>query len=164
MENAAAAQATAYVGSQAFAYALVTFIAAITVFALLLCYHSLRRATGWSLTDALSEEVTLSQMTNDGVPILAPAQPPTPGAPATTTVQTVMVTTLRASSSRVIALVGTISILMLYIGFGLAYLNRFVVTGQVPELGNITQFFYAGLVLFAPYIANKFASIFSYFT
>jgi hypothetical protein len=152
---------------QIFAYVLVAVVALGVVFALQLCYHSLIRAAGWSLTDALSEEVTLTQLDAQGNPVLAPAAQPAAGvaAPAAApgATQTVSVTTLKASSSRFIALIGTISILMLYIGFGLASLDRFAMTGIIPDMSTGANFFYAGLVLFAPYMVNKFASAFSFF-
>jgi hypothetical protein len=149
---------------QIFAYILVAVVAFGVIVALRLCYHALVGAKGWSLTDALSEEVTLTQLDNNGAPVpaapaggaAAPAGPQLPE-------QTVSVTTLKASSSRFIALIGTISILMLYIGFGLASLDKFIVGGEMPKMTDATQFFYAGLVLFAPYIVNKFASAFSFF-
>jgi hypothetical protein len=148
--------------NQAFAYILVAAVALAVVYALQLCYHSLTRATGWSLTDALSEEVTLTQMDAEGKPVLAPSPLPSPGAPEVAPVP-LTVTTLKASSSRFIALIGTISILMLYIGFGLASLDKFVTDSKIPEMAETTKFFYAGLVLFAPYIVNKFSSVFSFF-
>lgn len=167
MEHAPDVAATVYTGSQTFAYVLVVFVAVLTLFSLSLCYRSLRHATGWSLTDALSEEVTLSQIDSTGAPVLLPQDaagaPAVPAPAAPPAAQTVMVTTLKASSSRFIALIGTISILMLYLGFGLAYLDRFVMVGDAPQIDTITHFFYAGIVLFAPYIVNKFASVFSYF-
>lgn len=154
---------------QLFAYILVAIVAMGVVLALQLCYHALMGASGWSLTDALSEEVTLTQLDGQGNPVLVPAAPAAGGAapagpPAPPALaQTVSVTTLKASSSRFIALVGTISILMLYIGFGLASLDKFVVSNTMPDMADATKFFYAGLVLFAPYIVNKFASVFSFF-
>jgi hypothetical protein len=75
----------------------------------------------------------------------------------------VSVTLMKASSSRFIALIGTIAILMLYVGFGLAWLEQFATTSNIPDMKAGTDFFYAGLVLFAPNIINKFTSVFSYF-
>lgn len=157
--------------NQIFAYILVALVAFGVVVALRLCYQALIEAKGWSLTDALSEEVTLTQLDGNGAPVIAPAPsvpvggaaPAAPPAALPTPAQAVSVTTLKASSSRFIALIGTISILMLYIGFGLASLDKFIVDGGIPKMADATQFFYAGLVLFAPYIVNKFASAFSFF-
>lgn len=144
---------------QIFAYVLVIGVALIVVYALQLCYQALSRATTWSLTDALSEEVTLTQLDATGNPVIAPAVAGAPPAPPVE----VTITTLKASSSRFIALLGTISILLLYIGFGLASLDKFVVADRIPDMSAVTSFFYAGLVLFAPYIVNKFSSAFSFF-
>ncbi len=70
---------------------------------------------------------------------------------------------MKASSSRLIALLGLVSIMMLYIGVGLTLLYGFAFNGTVPEkLGEVTTFFLYGMVMFAPYLVNKFASIFEW--
>ncbi len=112
----------------------------------------------WSLGDALSEEVALTpakkttttkgvdgaadvtieeiQTDKDGKPILLPE--------------------MRASASRVIALMGMVAMLLIYIGFAVFALFSFGSTGRLPDsLNNAVNFLLAGLTLFAPYAANK---------
>lgn len=118
---------------------------------------ALKQSTGWSLADALSEQVDLPvytevtdaagnttrslQLGPDGKPLLA-AQ-------------------MRASSSRVIALMGMVAILFLFIGFGALALFALGSTGQVPDsLERVVNFLVSGMTLFAPYVVNKFASLF----
>jgi hypothetical protein len=118
---------------------------------------ALKQSTGWSLADALSEEVDLPvytevtdaagnttrslQLGPDGKPLLA-AQ-------------------MRASSSRVIALMGMVAILFLFIGFGALALFSLGRTGEVPpSLDRVVNFLVSGMTLFAPYVVNKFASLF----
>ena len=100
--------------SISFAQMLVVLVAVAVVISMLLCYRSLREARDWSLTDASSEGVALTKTDTAGNAIdgagnaLAAGQVP------------LTVTMMKASSSRFIALVGTVAILMLYVGFGLA--------------------------------------------
>jgi len=73
----------------------------------------------------------------------------------------VVVSELRASTSRFIALFGLIGILMMYVGFGLVTLKIFASGKPLPDptqVKEITTFLFAGLTMFAPYIVNKFAS------
>jgi hypothetical protein len=111
--------------------------------------------SNWSLADALSEEADVSLLDKDGKPIPGPDG------------KVQAVTELRASSSRLIALIGLIAILMIYLGFGLVILERFSISAKLPEPGDIweiIQFLIAGMTMFAPYIANKFSSIFDWMT
>lgn len=106
----------------------------------------------WSLADALSEEAKVSSLEADGnggfKPRLDAAGNP------------VMITELRASSSRMIALVGMMVILLMFLGFGIFAVYSFSKTGVMPDTENITNFLIAGLTLFAPYLVNQFAAIF----
>jgi GH24 family phage-related lysozyme (muramidase) len=91
------------------------------------------RAEGWSLAEALSESVSR------------------PGG----------ATHLEASSSRLIAMAGMLVLLLLYLGFGIFALYNFGRTCTMPSsIDTVTHFLYAGLTLFAPYIANKFSNVF----
>ncbi|MBM5818423.1 MAG: hypothetical protein FJ083_18225, partial [Cyanobacteria bacterium K_Offshore_surface_m2_239] len=66
------------------------------------------------------------------------------------------VTMLEASSSRMIATLGGLGILMLYMGFGTFALYSFGLTCQLPaSMTAVTTFLMSGLSLFAPYVANK---------
>ncbi len=89
------------------------------------------RAEGWSLAQALSEPVSPGSSQHD------------------------------PSSSRLIAMAGMLVLLLLYLGFGVFALYNFGMTCTMPaSTGAVTSFLYAGLTLFAPYIANKFSSLF----
>ncbi|MGV3550807.1 hypothetical protein [Rhizobium sp.] len=130
------------------------FVAAIgfaTLISLLLIYKNMRDSGKWSLSDALSEEVELSARDTDGKQIVA--------GDGTVIKEIVM----KASSSRLIALLGSVAIMMLYIGAGLSVLYAFASGAGVPkDTGEFSKFFLWGMVLFAPYVVNKFASIFGW--
>ncbi|MDP3282202.1 MAG: hypothetical protein Q8M57_14365 [Nitrosomonas sp.] len=106
----------------------------------------------WSLADALSEEAKVSSLEADGNGGFKPRSDAA-GNP-------VMITELRASSSRMIALVGMMVILLMFLGFGIFAVYSFSKTGVMPDTENITNFLIAGLTLFAPYLVNQFAAIF----
>lgn len=116
----------------------------------------------WSLADALSEDVLLpafievTTKDQDGVPVVT-RQPiyDKNGTP-------VLVPVMKASSSRLIALIGMLAILFMYIGFGSFVLYDFGATSTVPDsITQIVKFLLAGMTLFAPYVVNKFSSLFS---
>ncbi|WP_295952642.1 hypothetical protein [Rhodoferax sp.] len=139
---------------------LLYFVPLVALFgavvAILVIRSALLKAPQWSLADALSEETLLPAYTEvmvngvttrtldkdpDGKPVLAPQ--------------------MRASSSRVIALMGMVAILFLFIGFGAFALFALGSTGRMPDrMDSVVDFLMAGLTLFAPYLVNKFASVF----
>lgn len=132
-------------------------VAGITIggsaFFALVVLSRLLRASTWSLTDALSEEVELSALDGDGLPKLDAAGQP------------IKATVLKASVSRLIALFGLIGILMSYLGFALVLLVAFSAEAKLSDetiasAGAIVKFLLAGLTMFAPYLVNKFASVF----
>lgn len=138
---------------QTFAVLLVMSIAVVTIVSLLLIYRNVRRASTWSLSEALSEEVPVGPITKTA------AGEPIQDNDGNVQHENVM----KASSSRLIALLGAIAIMMLYIGAGLAVLMEFASKGTIPAATkDFTTFFLYGMVLFAPYIVNKFSSIFSW--
>lgn len=106
----------------------------------------------WSLADALSEEseVTAWEVQNGTKkPMLDPTGKP------------LLVVEMRASTSRVIALMGMIVILLMYLGFGTFALFSFGNTGVMPKsVDQIVTFLLSGLTLFAPYLVNKFSKLF----
>jgi len=107
----------------------------------------------WSIADALSEEVEITATRTDDKGVSTVIYDDA-GKPA-------MVTELRASSSRVIAFMGMIVILLMFLGFGSFALYYFAKTGKMPDsIDKVVNYLMAGLTLFAPYIVNKFSSIF----
>lgn len=140
--------------SEAFGYIVVIIVAVGTIVGLATIRSSLLNST-WSLADALSEEAEVSLI--DEVtrkPVLEGGRP-------------VLITKLCPSTSRFIALIGLIAILMLYIGFGLVDLQRYGGSGAIPksdDLKNIMYFLLGGVTMFAPYLINKFASAFDWLT
>jgi hypothetical protein len=135
-----------------FIYAIVIFVLVGSVLALLMIRTALTVSV-WSFSDALSEptETTATELDAAGVKRikLDPSGNP------------LMVTEMRASSSRMIALMGTLVILLMYLGFGSMALYSFANTGKVPEsLDAIVNFMLAGLTLFVPYAVNKASKLF----
>jgi GH24 family phage-related lysozyme (muramidase) len=117
------------------------------------------RREGWSLANAVSEPTRLQvpadphwlESMGDRE---AAAAGRAPGAPET-------VILLEPSISRLIALVGMVVILMMYLGFGIFILFSFGFTCAMPAAsGAVTGFLYSGLTLFAPYVANQFSKVF----
>ncbi len=90
------------------------------------------RARQWRLSDALSEEVSFVDAAGHTVSLLV------------------------ASSSRLIAMLGLIVILSLYIGVGMVVLFAFATGGAVPSIvDSVLKFLVGGAGLFVPYLANQ---------
>lgn len=97
----------------------------------------LKQAPAWSLADALAEEADLGDA----------------GAG-----KTVMV----ASTSRLIAFLGMVAILALFLGFGAFVLWGVAETGRAPaNCDDFSKYLLGGVTLFAPYVVNKFSAAFS---
>lgn len=117
----------------------------------------------WTLADALSEDVLLD-------PAMKVTTTPSAGGAADTVVnepiidsqgRPVLLPLMKPSSSRVIAFMGMIAILFMFIGFGLVALWGFAQTGKpAQDLDRVVSYLAAGATLFAPYVVNKFASLF----
>jgi hypothetical protein len=132
-----------------FINAIFAALAVLGLTALVWIYVVLRDAPAWHLADALSEDTDMplkdaagNPVMNNGSPVLAPV--------------------LVSSTSRLIALYGMIAILLLYLGFG-AFVLYDIGAGQPlpPNLDKVQAFLVSGLTLFAPYVVNKFASVFT---
>jgi hypothetical protein len=135
-----------------FIYAIVIAVVAASVISLLMIRAALTVSV-WSFSDALSEPTEVTAVGTDASGVrrimLDPAGNP------------VMATEMRASSSRMIALMGTLVILLMFLGFGSIALYSFANTGTVPDsMDKVVNFLLAGLTLFAPYAVNKFSKIF----
>jgi len=140
----------------------------VTVGAFVALYLVKRRLTkeGWSLANALSEPTRLTipvemRWTDSGGDRMALGL----GASASSKVirgadgTPMAMTLLEASSSRMIATLGGLAILMLYMGFGSFALYSFGLTCQLPaSMPAVSTFLLSGLSLFAPYVANKIST------
>lgn len=150
----AMADTTAAQGSGVFGYIVVAIVAAGTIIGLATIRSSLLTST-WSLADALSEESEVSLIDDTTKkPVLDAGKP-------------VLVTKLCPSTSRFIAMLGLIAILMLYIGFGLINLQKYGEMGTLPsseDVKSLMYFLLGGVTMFAPYLINKFASVFDWLT
>lgn len=113
-------------------------ITLVLVFGLATVLRALRRC-GWNLCDALSEEAELP----DGTP------PPAAGAPPP----------LVPSSSRVIALIGTIVLSTFFVGIGYWVIWQLCNGQPITEAQDVWSFFATGSTLFLPYGINKLSSI-----
>ncbi|MBI5937728.1 MAG: hypothetical protein HY850_07765 [Betaproteobacteria bacterium] len=138
-----------------FVYAVVGIVLIGSLYALILIRAALVNSK-WSLSDALSEETAVTAIeTVNGVekPMLDANQQP------------LTITEMRASTSRVVALMGMIVIIMMFLGFGTFALFEFAMTGNMPKsIDNVVNYLLAGLTLFAPYVANKFSTMFASLT
>lgn len=137
----------------------------------------------WSLTDALSEEVEFfglapqpaaarANAENAAAAAAGAAVGAAVGAAAAGDTATAVVvqpppekvTRMVASSSRLIALLGLIGILALFLGFGLVLIWQVARGAAVKDaIDSISDYLLYGVVMFAPYLVNKFSSVFSTF-
>jgi hypothetical protein len=135
-----------------FTYGVIALVLAVAMYALALITWFIWKSQ-FSLTDALSEE------TEDGVLVDAAGAVVKDAAG-----NPVKKYRLVGSISRVIALLGSVVLIVIYIGFGIFTLF-FYASGQgVPT--STKDFLYVlagGMSLFAPYVVNKFASVFDIF-
>jgi hypothetical protein len=135
-----------------FIYTIIIVVIVVACIALFFI-HGMIASSKFSLGEALSEEVQITATTQDGNGNAVPMMDAN-GKPVTITI-------LVGSSSRMIALIGTIVIVILFFGFGAFVLYHFAVgRNMTAELGAVINFLVAGLTLFAPYTVNKFFSIF----
>jgi hypothetical protein len=136
-----------------FVYVVVIGVLLASVLSLLMIRSALTVSV-WSFSDALSEPTELTAMAPgaDGVsrPQLDAAGKP------------LVVTEMRASASRMLALMGAVVILIMFLGFGSVALFSFAITGELPpSMDRVVNFLLAGMTLFAPYVANKFSGLFA---
>jgi hypothetical protein len=147
-----------------FTYGVISLVLAVALFALALITWFIW-TSNFKLSEALSEE------TDDGVLFLVDANNVAVKDAAGNPVvvkdaagNPVKKTRLVGSVSRVIALLGSVVLIVIYIGFGIFTLY-FYASGQgVPT--STKDFLYVlagGMSLFAPYVVNKFASVFDVF-
>lgn len=134
-----------------FVYTVVIGVLVAAIIAILLIRAAVY-ATNWSLADALSEETEITAVRTNAAgqeePVIEAGKP-------------VLVTVMRASSSRLIALMGMIALLLMFLGFGSFTLYHFAATGEMPSgTDKMIDFLVAGMTLFAPYFVNKFSSLF----
>ena len=119
--------------TQGFALWITIGTAIAVLVVLILAYYNLTAYNeGWTLKDALSEPVDGADQSGE----------------------------MRASLSRFIAFFGLIAILALYVGAGLVVLYKFALDGSIPaSTSNAMRFLMSGVVLFAPYLIDKFTPL-----
>lgn len=148
---------------------VVALVVLAVLVAVVLCLNQislLLKRSRWSLANALSEVIELkvpvdaawTASQGDLQASLESRQAAGTASPAETPT---LLKVLEPSSSRLIALVGMVVILLMYVGFGLFALYTFGLTCQMPaSTGSVTSFLYSGMALFAPYVANKVSEVF----
>lgn len=135
----------------------------MVLFGSLISMLAIKRSTSanWSLDDALSEEVLLPSSKKTTGKDASGNDISTEEPFCSSDNKPVLIPIMKASSSRLIALMGMFAILFMFIGFGIFALYGFAKTGTIPKsLENATSFLAAGMALFAPYVVNKFATLF----
>lgn len=138
-----------------FVYTVILAVLLGTAVALLMIRTALG-SSHWSLADAMSEGTEVAAMVKNA------GGDPEPKLDASG--KPVMVTEMRASSSRLIALMGMMGILLMFVGFGAFSLYAFALTGTMSaQIDKVIYFLMSGMTLFAPYVVNKFASVFQAF-
>jgi hypothetical protein len=122
---------------------VVGMITSVLGLLLMFLLAGLMRSNTWSLADALSEEAAYQPN-----PLPAGTKP-------------IMV----ASSSRLIAFLGLVVILCLYLGIGYAYIwDRFFKPDAAINMKNLLAFLFGGATMFAPYLVNVLSTAFSSYT
>jgi GH24 family phage-related lysozyme (muramidase) len=148
---------------------VVALIVLAVCLAVVLCLSQialLLKRSRWSLANALSEVIELkvpvdAAWTSSQGDLQARMESRQAAGIATATETPTLLKVLEPSSSRLIALVGMVVILLMYVGFGLFALYTFGLTCQMPSsTGSVTSFLYSGMALFAPYVANKVSEVF----
>ena len=123
-------------------WAAFCIMTAILGFAFVFTVVGLLRSQSWFLGDALSEEA---------------GNQPDPLPPG---VKPVMV----ASSSGLMALLGLLNILGVFLGFGYYFLYAaFAGTVSLTDMKSVIYYVFSGAVMIAPYSANQLQSAFSSF-
>lgn len=143
---AASAQGTAQqpfgVSKESVFWVTFCIMTGIVAFAMLFVALGLLRSRDWFLGDAVSEEAG-----NQPDPLPAGQKP-------------LMV----ASSSRLIALLGLLNILGVFLGFGYYFLYAaFAGTVNLSDMKSVIYYLFSGSVMFAPYLANQLSAAFSSF-
>jgi hypothetical protein len=134
--------------SNCFVYGVIFLGLLSSIVSILLIRSALAHAQ-WSLADALSEKVEVTERKDDGMPLLDENNNP------------IIINKMQPSSSRMVAFMGTIAILFLFLCFGTFALFHFAKTGNMPGgIDKIVTLLTAGLTLFAPYGVNKFSKSF----
>ena len=148
---------------------VVALVVLAVLVAVVLCLNQiglLLQRSRWSLANALSEVIELkvpvdAAWTASQGDLQASLESRRAAGNAPTAEAPTLLRVLEPSSSRLIALVGMVVILLMYVGFGLFALYTFGLTCQMPaSTGSVTSFLYSGMALFAPYVANKVSEVF----
>lgn len=139
--------------------AMLYLVPIVVFFGCLLAISQIKKAlspTGWSFADAMSEEVLLPvwEEREVGGVVKKEVRVDSENKP-------VLIPEMRASVSRVIAMMGMIVLLFLFVGFGTFAMFSFGSSGSLPAgIDGVINFLLSGMALFAPYAVNKFASVF----
>lgn len=100
-------------------------------------WKSLRSDKNWSMARALSENTVVEQQD-----------------PADSTKKTSVVIDL-PSSSRLIAFIGLIVLMVTFLTLGAVMIWTLGRTGQIISMGNAQDFLWAGMAMFAPYLISQ---------
>ncbi len=139
-------------------FVIAFFVIFFFIIILVIVKIVLQKYEKFTFADVLSEEASITLLNNEGVPVGEEGKPVAGGA------KPVMVTELRGSSSRVIAFMGMMVILLVFMGFGIFSLFIFATTEKIPDSQNILYYLVGGSMLFVPYGANQFSALFEKLT
>lgn len=139
-------------------FVIASFVIFFFIIILMMVRGVLLKSKKFSLADVLSEEASITLLDEEGLPVGEGGKSVAEGA------KPVMITELRGSSSRVIAFMGMMVILLLFMGFGIFSLFIFATTEKIPDSQNILYYLMGGSMLFVPYGANQFSALFEKLT
>lgn len=116
---------------------IITTMYILVTFGFFGVWKSLRSDKNWSMARALSENTVVEQQD-----------------PADATKKTSVVIDL-PSSSRLIAFIGLIVLMVTFLTLGAVMIWTLGRTGQIISMGNAQDFLWAGMTMFAPYLISQ---------
>lgn len=131
---------------------------------LIIVAQTLRHTKGWSLAGALSEDIHRPNTPDAALSTIPPKLGAAGIGQITSTASTPLDVQYDASSSRLIAFVGMLAILMLFVAMGNWMIWQSFTSGKVPDgTTRMLAFLGGGASLFVPYAVNQFRAAFEAF-
>jgi hypothetical protein len=140
------------------AYLTIAFVDVLFVLTLGCVVASLRGSKGWSLASALAENIHWSPAPAAPAPVLG-ASGLNPGAASTSATSpaagTAATASYESSASRLIAFVGMLAIVIVFVGASNWVIWVAFTTNGVPVTTELLKFIAGGAALFVPYAVNQ---------
>lgn len=126
-----------------FVYGLCGLLFLMVIISFGVLHWDLTKADRWSLSDALSEPMNMTPLDATGQPLLDKLDKP------------IEIMQLKNSTSRLIALLGGVCLIFIFVGFSCIALCEYAFTGTIEGLDEIWKFLLGGATIFIPYVSNR---------